>query len=358
MSTTTMEQPVKELRPMELPPLPENPLVSVLIANYNYARYLPEALDSLLAQTYTNWEAIVCDDGSTDNSRQVILDYARRDLRFRYVFKENGGVASALNAAFAESRGEIVCLLDADDVYAPSKLTKIVELARNKPAAGLLSHCLQMVHERNGKKVGPVPLSFDEGWVGDQIIATGRWVKVAWGSGVSLRSEVAKKVFPIPEQLRSVADLFLMLAASVLTEIAVAPEMLVCYRVHGANLTNSSLLEFGADRSLRPYFLAIQAHAQFVSSLTGRPPARPEQYLQFRYALLTSFATTGTVPNEYFRGTALDLLHLFPRGYQQMYWSLLLRLPRRLSNSILRLHFGYYPGKRYLKPLAGLIGAG
>ena len=111
----------EKLKPMELPPLGESPLVSVLMGNYNYGRYIGEALDSVLRQTYSNFEVIVCDDGSTDDSREVVARYCDRDTRIRMVVKENGGLASALNAAYAASRGEIICLLDADDVFLPSE---------------------------------------------------------------------------------------------------------------------------------------------------------------------------------------------------------------------------------------------
>ncbi len=92
-------------------------LVSIIINNYNYSRFLGEAIESALAQTHSNVELIVVDDGSTDGSRDIISTYADRyPDRLRPVFKPNGGQASALNAGFAQSSGEIVIFLDADDV--------------------------------------------------------------------------------------------------------------------------------------------------------------------------------------------------------------------------------------------------
>src|ERR1700719_288784 len=87
-------------------------LVSIIIPNYNYARYLRIAIDSALAQTYAPVEVIVVDDGSTDNSREVIESYGDR---ITPIIKTNGGHGSALNAGYAASRGEIVIFLDADD---------------------------------------------------------------------------------------------------------------------------------------------------------------------------------------------------------------------------------------------------
>ena len=90
------------------------PLVSVIINNYNYGRFVADAIDSALTQTYSNCEVIVVDDGSQDNSREVI---ARFGDRVRTVLKSNGGQSSAFNAGFAESSGGVICFLDSDDVF-------------------------------------------------------------------------------------------------------------------------------------------------------------------------------------------------------------------------------------------------
>ncbi|NJR59651.1 MAG: glycosyltransferase [Cyanobacteria bacterium CRU_2_1] len=106
------------------------PLVSILINNYNYAHYVGDAINSALAQAYSNVEVIVVDDGSTDNSRTVIASYSDRIIS---VFKENGGQASALNAGFVVSKGEIICLLDADDLFLPEKVSEVVDLFKSHP---------------------------------------------------------------------------------------------------------------------------------------------------------------------------------------------------------------------------------
>ncbi|MBW4693750.1 MAG: glycosyltransferase [Lyngbya sp. HA4199-MV5] len=106
------------------------PLVSILINNYNYARYVGDAIDSALGQTYPNIEVIVVDDGSTDQSREVIEGYGDRIIP---IFKPNGGQASAMNAGFAASHGDIICLLDADDLFLPNKVDIVVKLFRSHP---------------------------------------------------------------------------------------------------------------------------------------------------------------------------------------------------------------------------------
>src|SRR5437764_1069566 len=95
--------------------VPSMPDVSVIINNYNYGRFLAEAIESALSQTLPATEVIVVDDGSTDNSPEVI---GRYEGRIRSIMKSNGGQASALNAGFGASSGDVVIFLDADDVLA------------------------------------------------------------------------------------------------------------------------------------------------------------------------------------------------------------------------------------------------
>ncbi len=101
------------------------PLVSIIINNYNYGRFLAEAIDSALIQTHSRIEVIVVDDGSTDDSRAIIAGYGNR---INTILKENGGQTSALNAGFAVSHGDLVCFLDSDDRLLPTAIEEAVRL--------------------------------------------------------------------------------------------------------------------------------------------------------------------------------------------------------------------------------------
>ena len=98
-----------------------NPKVSVIVPCYNQAQFLAETLDSVLAQTHENWECIIVNDGSTDNTETVAMDYCDRDKRFVYHKKENGGLSSARNAGLDIAKGEYVQFLDSDDILLPNK---------------------------------------------------------------------------------------------------------------------------------------------------------------------------------------------------------------------------------------------
>jgi glycosyltransferase involved in cell wall biosynthesis len=99
-----------------------SPLVTVIIPCYNYGRFLNDALESVLAQTYGMWECLVVDDGSKDNTREVATRFVQQDDRFRYLIQENSGVSAARNTALKEANGTYIQLLDADDLIEKDKL--------------------------------------------------------------------------------------------------------------------------------------------------------------------------------------------------------------------------------------------
>jgi GT2 family glycosyltransferase len=113
------------------------PTVSAVITTFNYARFIPAAIESVLSQTLRPDEIIVVDDGSTDDTAEVVARYAERGVR--YVYKENGGGSSARNAGIAASKCELVAFLDADDRWLPHKLERQVEQMVKHPQVALVS---------------------------------------------------------------------------------------------------------------------------------------------------------------------------------------------------------------------------
>lgn len=106
-----------------------NPLISVIVPCYNQAQYLDECLQSVLDQTYTDWECIIVNDGSPDHTEEVAKKWLEKDPRFRYIDKENGGLSSARNAGLKEAKGEWIQFLDSDDkinTISFELLTKII----------------------------------------------------------------------------------------------------------------------------------------------------------------------------------------------------------------------------------------
>ncbi len=98
------------------------PLISVVIPAYNAGQFLDETLESVLSQTYENWECIIVNDGSTDNTESVAKKWCEKDSRFRLTNKENGGLSSARNWGIKESKAEYIAFLDADDILTSDSL--------------------------------------------------------------------------------------------------------------------------------------------------------------------------------------------------------------------------------------------
>ncbi|GAA3621219.1 glycosyltransferase family 2 protein [Flavivirga jejuensis] len=110
--------------------------ISIIVPCYNQAHFLEEALSSVLKQTYSNWECIIVNDGSPDNTGEIAREWCEKDNRFRYLYKENGGLSSARNAGIKISKGEYILPLDADDIIGKSFLaTLISELIEDKSLA-------------------------------------------------------------------------------------------------------------------------------------------------------------------------------------------------------------------------------
>ncbi len=110
----------------------QQPLITIIINNYNYSLFLKAAIESALGQNYPAVEVVVVDDGSTDDSREIIGQYGRRVLA---VLKENGGQASAFNAGFARSQGKFIIFLDADDMLLPDTARQVSEIFQANPSA-------------------------------------------------------------------------------------------------------------------------------------------------------------------------------------------------------------------------------
>ena len=104
-----------------------NPLISIIVPVYNTEKYISETIQSVVDQTYTNWELILVDDGSTDRSKEIILQWVKQDERIHYFRKENGGQASARNFGIQKSKGSHIAFLDADDLYLKNRLEAQVQ---------------------------------------------------------------------------------------------------------------------------------------------------------------------------------------------------------------------------------------
>jgi glycosyltransferase involved in cell wall biosynthesis len=344
-------------KPVPLTPLPERPLVSVLISNHNYEEFLPRAIESVIAQTYGNWEAIICDDGSTDGSRSLIERYAARDARIRHVFQLNGGQSSALNAAYYLSRGQVICLLDADDEFVAAKIERSVATFRQSLSAGYVIHPVIPI-SANGKVIGgKLPAVLANGWVADKVLRTGgEVIGLPPTSGLTFRREIAEELFPIPVRLLRCSDGYLNRTAPFVTQIASIGEPLALYRLHGKNSFGTiRRTPASVEHSLSDYWLTVGILVEFLRRRYGEAIANeldPRVSLSYREKVLAYYVLTGSMPQSALGEDPAQIINSLPTKSFRMAWRILLALPRRVSSFAFFIWQAKYPGKKLLRPLA------
>ncbi|MGB5633541.1 MAG: glycosyltransferase [Waterburya sp.] len=209
-------------------------LVSILISNYNYDNYLASAINSAINQTYPHTEIIVVDDGSTDNSHQIINSYSGQIVP---LFKDNGGQASAFNAGFAVSKGNIICLLDADDLWLPSKVATVVKAFQDHPQAAVVYHQVQNIDQTHTPLGKPwPPYKAIVGDVSRLLIKTGGWWPFPPSTALGFSRGFLTKAMNIPEsEYRLCADAYLADLAPFFGEVVGIDQVLSQFRIHSLN---------------------------------------------------------------------------------------------------------------------------
>jgi hypothetical protein len=210
-----------------------SPLVSVVVLNFNYARFLPRSIGSVLGQDYPNIEVIVVDDASTDGSAEVLAGF---DGSVRLVQQAtNQGQGAAINAGFAAAKGEVVFFLDADDHLYPNAVSKVLSVWA--PWVGMIQFRLNLVDpEGEILDLYPAPeVQFDSGNVVRLLLSTGRFENsVTSGNAFSRRTLEA--ILPMPAQeFRISADGYLVTVAPLFGSVISIDQPLGAYCQHGGN---------------------------------------------------------------------------------------------------------------------------
>lgn len=129
-------------------------LVSIITPMYNGERFVSQTIESVLSQTYQNWEMIIVDDGSKDNSSTIVQQYATQEPRIRFIKQPNRGSAAARNNALSHAKGQYICFLDADDLWDPIFLAHQIRFVKEKKA-GLAYSSYRRINERNTEILRP-----------------------------------------------------------------------------------------------------------------------------------------------------------------------------------------------------------
>lgn len=216
-------------------------MLSVLVNNYNYGRYLRDCIDSVLTQDYPNFELVVVDDGSTDGSQEIIRSYGDDLIP---VLKENGGQASSFNAGLEAAKGDIILLLDADDIFLPGKLRMVEKLYADHQ----LGWCFDRVTTIAGQSApaDPIITLVDK----RAAIRAGGFPSLPVPtSGLSFRRDILEQILPMPVASGVVlSDNYLKFSAVYLGNGAIVETPLTFQRIHEANRYTNS----GRSKSLKP----------------------------------------------------------------------------------------------------------
>ena len=209
----------------------KTPTVSVVMAAKNYARFIGEAIGSALAQTFPDWELVIVDDGSTDDTGAVVRPYLI-DGRIRYFRSDSLGQSRAKNLGIGFARGEFIAFLDADDAWFPTKLAKQMTLMREHPQVGVTYTQRELIDE-TGKSLG----FRNEALPGGRILSTMFLQNFVCFSSALVRREVFETVGIFDPALDLSIDYDLWLRAAAHFEFRPVDEVLVKYRTGHGNLS-------------------------------------------------------------------------------------------------------------------------
>lgn len=226
--------------------------VSIILPVYNGARYVACALRSVLAQTFSDFEVVVVNDGSTDQSREAIRPFLT-DRRVKYIEQANAGVAAARNTALTAASGRLVAFIDQDDLWLPDKLKLQVSVMDSRPGVGLIHTAYELI-DAEGRPMGEP--SFHR-WRPD---VEGRCLRdlfirnrVALPTAMARRSSL-DKAGPFDSRIDGADEYAIWLQISAHAEVAYLPTVLARYRVHDSNASHNVLkmatAELGAVESL------------------------------------------------------------------------------------------------------------
>jgi glycosyltransferase involved in cell wall biosynthesis len=239
--------------------------VDIVIDNYNYGRFLAEAIDSACNQTHPKVNVIAVDDGSTDDSRAV-LEAARE--RITVVLKDNGGQASAINEGMTHCKGEVVIFLDADDLLRPDAAARAAATFAADETVAKVQFRMDVVDATGHPTGATKPASHLPAPSGDMRRAElDSPFDMPWRatSGNAFRAETLRRILPMPEDdFSECADWYLVHLTALLGSVVSIDEVGAAYRVHGGNSYEPEVPEFDLDRIRRTIGFADSTKRQLA----------------------------------------------------------------------------------------------
>jgi glycosyltransferase involved in cell wall biosynthesis len=297
-------------------------LVTAVIATYNYGRFVTEAIDSVLAQTYPAVEIVVVDDGSTDDTRERLAPYGER---IRYIYQANQSVAAARNTGIGAARGNLVAFLDADDLWHPQKLELQVRYLSQHPEVGLVAverlgpgaACWPVLNGCAHPRPRPINL--------EELVIQAHFAP----SGVLVRKECFRKVGDFDTSLRNAEDYDMWIRIAMAYPVVKLDMPLWWYRVHGANKSHVPARQEAAGLKVLAKTFAKPG------PLSKRYLLKRKAYSYAAYAAAQNFSSIGEELPVLTRILRSFLLWPFP--YQRREVATTLARPKKFIITCLRL---------------------
>jgi hypothetical protein len=308
------------------------PAVSVAMSVYNGAAYLGPAIESVLAQTFGDFEFLVLDDGSVDASRAIAEGYAARDARVRVISRPNRGLVASLNQLFAEARAPLVARFDADDICAPDRFERQLAFLADHPDHGLIGSATRYIDTAGKPAANPPivrPLTHAD------FLANLEGGPLLCHSAVLVRRDLVREAGGYRPAYRHAEDYDLWLRLSRTTRIANLPECLLDYRISPDQVSSRHMIEQAQNAAIA--WLVHRAVTEGEADPTDRLAALPP------LAVLDTVLGPGSAAYvrrkvvsralyapEMLTGEAWSLLldHIADSGADPQLWRLALRLLR------------------------------
>jgi len=256
------------------------PPITVVMPVYNCERYVAEAVESILAQTFRDFEVLIIDDGSTDGSRVILERYAERDRRIRLVSRPNTGIVGALNEGLAMARGELIARMDADDIALPERFERQVAYLREHPEVVCLGSVVQNIDEA-GRFLFEEHHAMDHEEI--EEIALRGYCPLAHPS-MMMRREAVLAINGYDPELALAEDTDLVLRLGERGKLVNLPQILQKYRWHDQSIS-AKKLALQLDRAKLAVLRACERRGIERRDLSISPWRPTNRHSRFEYAV-------------------------------------------------------------------------
>jgi glycosyltransferase involved in cell wall biosynthesis len=310
------------------------PTISVAMSVYNGERFLAQAIESILSQSFTDFEFLILDDGSKDGTREIIEGFAARDPRIRPILRENRGLIASLNQLIGEARAELIARMDADDISKPERFARQITFLAENPECGVVGSWTEDIDEAGGRyhlDGADHPLDHEQ-----FLEAVERGGSLLCHPSVIFRRDIVRSVGGYHAAFKHCEDMDLWLRLASVTRIANLPERLLRYRHYDEQISSRHATEqqIGAAISALA-FKERQAGRPDPTEHLGKLPALEDMDALFGREGVSRWVRSKVAPSLLYSRTGLRdegfdiiLQHIREGGARDGMWRTVARLLR------------------------------